>query len=80
MIDAIHGFGQGLIAAGWWTAVAWPVIWTLIKIIVVVLPLMGAVAYLTLWERKAIGFTQIRIGPTASDRWACSSRSPTRSS
>ena len=63
MIDAIHGFGQGLIAAGWWTAVAWPVIWTLIKIIVVVLPLMGAVAYLTLWERKAIGFTQIRIGP-----------------
>jgi NADH-quinone oxidoreductase subunit H len=25
--------------------------------------LMGAVAYLTLWERKAISFTQIRIGP-----------------
>src|SRR3954469_4302798 len=24
---------------------------------------MGAVAYLTLWERKAIGFTQIRPGP-----------------
>src|SRR3954471_7488427 len=63
MIDTIHGFGQGLIAAGWWTAVAWPVIWTLIKIIVVVIPLMLAVAYLTLWERKAIGFTQIRIGP-----------------
>ncbi len=63
MIDALHGFGQGLIAAGWWTSVVWPVIWTLIKIVVVVLPLMGAVAYLTLWERKAIGFTQIRIGP-----------------
>ena len=26
-------------------------------------PLMGCVAYLTLWERKAIGWTQIRIGP-----------------
>ena len=38
-------------------------IWTLIKIVAVVLPLMGAVAYLTLWERKAIGFTQIRLGP-----------------
>ncbi|MDM0107764.1 NADH-quinone oxidoreductase subunit NuoH [Variovorax sp. J22R24] len=63
MIDTLHGFGMGLISAGWWTGVAWPVIWTLIKIIVVVLPLMGAVAYLTLWERKAIGFTQIRIGP-----------------
>ena len=63
MTDAIFGFGHGLIAAGWWTTVVWPVIWTLIKIVAVVLPLMGAVAYLTLWERKAIGFTQIRIGP-----------------
>jgi NADH-quinone oxidoreductase subunit H len=63
MIDAVHAFGQGLVHAGWWTGLAWPVIWTLIKIIAVVLPLMGAVAYLTLWERKAIGFTQIRIGP-----------------
>jgi NADH-quinone oxidoreductase subunit H len=49
----------------------WPVVWTLIKIICVVLPLMGAVAYLTLWERKAIGFTQIRPAPTASAPWAC---------
>ncbi|MEJ6023865.1 NADH-quinone oxidoreductase subunit NuoH [Ramlibacter sp. PS4R-6] len=63
MIDSIYGFGNGLIAAPWWTAAGWPVVWTLVKIILVVLPLMGAVAYLTLWERKAIGFTQIRIGP-----------------
>ncbi len=63
MIDTIYGFGNGLIAAPWWTGAGWPVIWTLIKIIAVVLPLMIAVAYLTLWERKAIGFTQIRPGP-----------------
>ncbi|MGZ8317413.1 MAG: NADH-quinone oxidoreductase subunit NuoH [Telluria sp.] len=63
MIDQIYGFGNGLIGAGWWTAMAWPVIWNLIKIVVLVAPLMGAVAYLTLWERKAIGFTQIRVGP-----------------
>ncbi|MES2784543.1 MAG: NADH-quinone oxidoreductase subunit NuoH [Pseudomonadota bacterium] len=63
MIDQIWGFGNGLINAGWWTAAGWPVLWTLIKIVVVVAPLMGAVAYLTLWERKAIGFTQIRVGP-----------------
>jgi NADH-quinone oxidoreductase subunit H len=63
MIDQIFGYGQGLIAAGWWTGAAWPLTWTLIKIIAVVAPLMGAVAYLTLWERKAIGFTQIRLGP-----------------
>jgi NADH-quinone oxidoreductase subunit H len=63
MIDQIYGFGNGLISAGWWTGVAWPTAWALIKIVVLVAPLMGAVAYLTLWERKAISFTQIRIGP-----------------
>jgi NADH-quinone oxidoreductase subunit H len=34
-----------------------------IKIMAVVLPLMGAVAYLTYAERKVIGFMQVRIGP-----------------
>ena len=42
---------------------AWPVVWNLIKIIGIVLPIMGCVAYLTLWERKMIGAMQIRIGP-----------------
>jgi NADH-quinone oxidoreductase subunit H len=32
-------------------------------IVAIVLPLMGCVAYLTLWERKLIGWIQIRIGP-----------------
>jgi len=63
MIDAIYNTGLNLFAAGWWTGLAWPVVWNLIKIVVVVAPLMGAVAYLTLWERKAIGFTQVRVGP-----------------
>ena len=62
MIDGIHAFGQGL-AGGIWPSTVWPVVWTLIKIVCVLLPLMGCVAYLTLWERKAIGFTQIRLGP-----------------
>jgi NADH-quinone oxidoreductase subunit H len=35
----------------------------LIKIIVIVAPLMGAVAYLTFAERKIIGYMQVRIGP-----------------
>lgn len=35
----------------------------IIKILIIMLPLMGAVAYLTLAERKVIGFMQIRIGP-----------------
>jgi NADH-quinone oxidoreductase subunit H len=41
----------------------WLVVWSLIKIIAVLIPLMLSVAYLTLWERKAIGWTQIRPGP-----------------
>ena len=63
MVDAIYLAGQGLFAVPFWASVMWPVLWTLIKIVAVVLPLMGCVAYLTLWERKAIGFTQIRLGP-----------------
>ena len=58
----MYGFGQGLMG-GIWPQAVWPVLWTLIKIVCVLLPLMGCVAYLTLWERKAIGFTQIRLGP-----------------
>jgi NADH-quinone oxidoreductase subunit H len=42
---------------------AWPAIWALVKIVVIVLPLMLCVAYLTLAERKVIGFMQVRIGP-----------------
>jgi NADH-quinone oxidoreductase subunit H len=41
----------------------WLVAWSLIKIVAVVAPLMLCVAYLTLWERVGIGFTQIRLGP-----------------
>jgi len=57
MIDTITQFGASMLG-GWW-----PVTWNLIKIVVLVAPLMGLVAYLTLWERKAIGWTQIRPGP-----------------
>ena len=63
MIESIFAFGQGLSASPWWLEVAWPVLWTLLKIVVVVLPLMGAVAYLTLWERKFLGWMQVRVGP-----------------
>ncbi len=42
---------------------AWMPLWTLVKILVLVLPLMLCVAYLTYAERKVIGYMQVRIGP-----------------
>ncbi len=42
---------------------AWLPIWTLVKIVVIVAPLMLCVAYLTYAERKVIGYMQVRIGP-----------------
>lgn len=38
-------------------------LWIIIKILVIVLPLMLCVAYLTYAERKVIGYIQVRIGP-----------------
>ncbi len=44
-------------------AVIQTVVWTLIKIMTIVVPLMLGVAYLTYAERKIIGWMQVRIGP-----------------
>ncbi len=58
LFATINQFGTGLLGANLWTLV-----WTLVKIVAIVAPLMICVAYLTLWERKMIGWIQVRIGP-----------------
>lgn len=63
MIDFLYQAGLGMSAAPLWSTAAWPVIWTLLKIVVLLAPLMGAVAYLTLWERKLLAWMQVRLGP-----------------
>jgi len=39
------------------------VLYSLVKIIVIIVPLLLAVAYLTFAERKIIGYMQVRVGP-----------------
>ena len=57
MLDTFTTFGASLLGP------AWPVAWSVIKIVALIIPLMLCVAYLTLWERKAIGWSQVRPGP-----------------
>jgi NADH-quinone oxidoreductase subunit H len=64
MIDQLNAAGSALLGP-----TLWLVVWSLIKIVAVLLPLLGCVAYLTLWERKAIGWSQIRPGPNRVGPW-----------
>ena len=69
MIDTIFALGQGLIDASWWVNLAWPVAWALVKITAVLMLVMGAVTYTTLYERKLLGWIQIRLGPNRVGPW-----------
>jgi NADH-quinone oxidoreductase subunit H len=58
MWDTVNQYGASALGAP-----LWAVVWSVAKIVAVLLPLLGCVAYLTLWERKAIGWSQVRPGP-----------------
>jgi NADH:ubiquinone oxidoreductase subunit H len=66
LLQTMELAGQNLFGA------AWLPVWTLVKILAIVLPIMITVAYLTLAERKVIGYMQI---PSAIS--GCCNRSPT---
>ena len=57
-LDVLENFGTGLIGS-----TAWMVVWTILKIVVIAVPIILCVAYLTYWERKLIGAMHIRLGP-----------------
>lgn len=57
MIDALQGLLQGIFGS------VFPLVWVLLKIVLIIAPLLLCVAYLTFWERKVIGWMQVRIGP-----------------
>ncbi len=46
-----------------WTNYVWPILWIVIQIVLLVVPLLLAVAYLTYAERKVIAAMQLRQGP-----------------
>lgn len=62
LVQAFQGWLQSGLGATW-GGQAFIVIKTLVLVLCIVLPLLGCVAYLTLWERKFIGWIQIRLGP-----------------
>ena len=49
--------------AEFWTSFLWPLIWIVLQIVVILIPLLLSVAYLTYAERKVIGAMQLRQGP-----------------
>jgi len=62
MLDDVAGLWSAWLGPDWG-----PPAWTLVKdaaiILGIIIPISLCVAFLTLWERKLIGWMQIRIGP-----------------
>jgi len=60
-MSAIDAYGLN------WFGSSWPYVWlfakTLFFIVCITLPVILCVAYLTLWERKMIGWMHVRLGP-----------------
>ena len=52
-----------------WGPALWATGYSLVFIVAIIVPLMLAVAYLTYWDRKFIGWMQIRIGPNRVGPW-----------
>jgi NADH-quinone oxidoreductase subunit H len=62
MLETFSSYSQAQFGTTW-GPVFYETVTSLAFIVAIIAPLMLCVAYLTLWERKLIGWIQIRIGP-----------------
>src|SRR5690242_8675288 len=62
MLEAFANFSNAKFGPMWGPAV-YTTITSIVFIVAIVVPVILSVAYLTLWERKFIGWIQVRIGP-----------------
>ncbi len=63
MVEALQALLQGFFGP------VFPLVWTVLKIVLIIAPLLLGVAYLTFVERKVIGWMQVRIGPNRVGPW-----------
>ena len=57
-LNTLQNYGVELIGP-----TPWLVVWTLVKVVLIAVPIILCVAYLTYWERKMIGAMHVRKGP-----------------
>jgi NADH-quinone oxidoreductase subunit H len=62
MLESLLAYAELKLGPTWGPA-AYELLTSIVFIVAILVPLMLSVAYMTLWERKLIGWIQIRIGP-----------------
>jgi NADH-quinone oxidoreductase subunit H len=57
-LPIVHAFGEDIFGL-----LLWPLVWSVVKIMILLAPVLFMVTYITLAERKIIGAMQVRPGP-----------------